>query len=378
MRVRSYSAIRSFLLGTDWVLVLSVLTLAAFGLAAIYSIDLGRGLGFGQTKTQVFALVLGLVLMFALSRVPKSAWRSYSLLAYVLGVLVLLYVVLFGVEIRGTRGWIIFAGFSFQPVEFMKVGMVLFMAYLIERSGRAFATFTFFSKTALYAVVPVLLVLLQPDLGSAITLFVVWLGLVLMVGIKRRYVLLLAVGLVVVAVLGWLFVLQGYQKDRIMTFIDPNRDPLGAGYNVQQSIIAVGSGRVFGRGLGQGSQTQLRFLPEAQTDFIFSVIAEELGFIGVSVVFIAFIALWYRLIRIALAAKDDFGLFVVLGATMLIFGEVGINVGATLGSMPVTGIALPFVSAGGSSLLLHLILIGILLSVHRSAGVQEHQYVEPV
>jgi len=176
----------------------------------------------------------------------------------------------------------------------------------------------------------------------------------------------LAVAFVLIAVFAWFFVLANYQKDRIKTFVDPSHDPLGAGYNVQQSIIAVGSGRVFGRGLGAGSQTQLRFLPEGQTDFIFSVIAEELGFAGVSVVFIALSLLWYRLIKIALRARDDFGLFVVMGSCVLIFGEIGINIGATLGMLPVTGIALPFVSAGGSSLLMHLLLIGLVLSVNRS------------
>ncbi len=370
---KQLKTIYSFFEGTDWVLILSVLTLVAFGLAAIYSIDVGTGGSLSETKTQLVALALGGVAMVFISHVPKSAWRSYSLLAYGIGVLILIYVLVFGVQIRGTRGWIFLGSVSFQPVEFMKIALVLFMAYLIERSGRAFASFTFFSKTALYALVPIALVLLQPDLGSAIVLFVVWFGLLLIVGINRKYVLLMTVLLALVAVLAWFFVLAPYQKDRIFTFVDPGRDPLGAGYNVQQSIIAVGSGRVFGRGLGSGSQTQLRFLPEGQTDFIFSVIAEELGFAGVSVVFVALFLIWYRLIRIAMRTKDDFGLFVVLGTAVLIFGEVAINIGAALGIMPVTGIALPFVSAGGSSLLMHLLLIGVVLSVYRGLGIDERQ-----
>ncbi len=366
MAQKKFQSIGKIFKGTDWVLILSVLTLVAFGMIAIYSIDVGVHSGFSETKTQLMALLLGIGGMVAISHVPKSAWRSYSLLIYVFGVLGLIYVLIFGAEIRGTQGWIFLGSLSFQPVEFMKIAMVLFMAYLIERSGRSFHSFYFFSKTIVYAIFPVALVLLQPDLGSAIVLLIVWLGLMLIVGINKKFVLALAVAFVLIAVFAWFFVLANYQKDRIKTFVDPSHDPLGAGYNVQQSIIAVGSGRVFGRGLGAGSQTQLRFLPEGQTDFIFSVIAEELGFAGVSVVFIALSLLWYRLIKIALRARDDFGLFVVMGSCVLIFGEIGINIGATLGMLPVTGIALPFVSAGGSSLLMHLLLIGLVLSVNRS------------
>lgn len=354
--------------GIDWVLLLAVLTLASFGLVAIYSIDVGKGAGFAESKTQLVALLLSLAAMVVCAKIPKSAWRSYSLVFYSIGILLLLYVALFGVTIRGTKGWFFLAGFSFQPVEFMKVALVCFMAYLIERGGRAFHSFFFFSKTAVYAGIAVVLVLAQPDLGSAVVLFVLWFGLMLIVGIRRRYVLILSLVLVGVAVLAWFFALADYQKDRVHTFLDPNRDPLGAGYNVQQSMIAVGSGRVFGRGLGSGSQTQLRFLPEGQTDFIFSVIAEELGFAAVSVVFIAFFVIWYRLLKIALSARDDYGLFLVLGALVLIFTEITINIGATLGLLPVTGITLPFMSAGGSSLLMHCILIGIVMSVGRDSG----------
>lgn len=369
------SRVRKYIAGTDWVLVLSVLTLVSFGMTAIYSIDLGRGDGFRELTVQAVAFGIGLVAMVVISQIPSSAWRAYSLLAYIIGVGALLYVIVFGTTIRGTTGWLFIGGVSVQPVEFMKVALVMFMAFLIERGGRAFYSFYFFSKTAVYAGIPVVLVLLQPDLGSAITLFIVWLGLMLMVGIKRTYIFTLALSLIVVSIVAWMFVLAPYQKDRVLTFVDPNRDPLGAGYNVQQSIIAIGSGRVFGRGLGQGSQTQLRFLPEAQTDFIFSVIAEELGFVGVSVVFVALLLIWYRLIRLAMVAEDDFSLFIALGTMALIFGEIGINIGATLGVVPVTGIALPFMSAGGSSLLMHMILIGVVLSVYRSMSTGERRGV---
>lgn len=369
-----FAFLQRIMAGTDWVLVLSVVTLAAFGLAAMYSIDVGTGTTH-EARTQVVALLLGLGCALFMAQVPTSAWRSYSLIFFVLGLGTLIYVLFFGTTIRGTRGWVHVGGLSFQPVEFMKVALVVFMAYLVERLGRSFQSFFFFSKTALYALVPIVLVLLQPDLGSSIVLFSIWFTLMLIVGIRRQYVLIMTVLLLAVALFSWFFVLAPYQKDRIRTFVDPNRDPLGAGYNVQQSMIAIGSGRVFGRGLGSGSQTQLRFLPEGQTDFIFAVIAEELGFAGVSVVFIALFMLWYRLLRIAMRTRDDFSLFVVLGALSLIFTEVFINMGATLGILPVTGIALPFVSAGGSSLLMHFVLLGVVLSIaadERASGARLH------
>lgn len=358
--------IRAWFASTDWVLLLSMLVLTTFGLSVIYGIDVGRGTGSSAAATQLIAAGIAVGLFIAASRLPPAAWRSYSLAAYCFGIVLLVGVLLFGRVINGARSWYSIAGFSFQPVELMKVAMVLFMGYLIDRGGRAFHSFFFFSKTALYAAIPVLLILRQPDLGSAMVLFGVWLGVMLIVGIKRRYVFLLAVGLVTAAVVGWFFVFAPYQKDRILTFLDPNHDPLGAGYNVQQSIIAIGAGRVFGRGLGEGSQTQLRFLPEGQTDFIFAVIGEELGFVGVSVIFLAFLFIWYRCMRIAMAVRDDFGLFVTLGTLVLLFCEITINIGATIGMMPVTGITLPFVSAGGSSLMMHALLLGIVASVGRS------------
>jgi rod shape determining protein RodA len=357
--------VRAWLGSTDWVLLLSMLVLITFGLSVIYGIDVGRGTG-SLATTQSVAALIAIILFLGASRLPPAAWRSYSLVAYGMGILLLIGVLFFGRVINGARSWYSIVGFSFQPVEFMKVGMVLFLAYLIERGGRAFHSFYFFSKTALYVALPVLLILRQPDLGSAMVLFGIWLCVLLIVGIKRRYVFLLAVGLVATAVIGWFFVFAPYQKDRILTFLDPNHDPLGAGYNVQQSIIAIGAGRVFGRGLGEGSQTQLRFLPEGQTDFIFAVIGEELGFVGVSVVFLAFLFIWYRCMRIAMVARDDFGLFVTLGTLVLLICEITINIGATIGIMPVTGITLPFVSAGGSSLMMHALLLGIVAGVGRN------------
>jgi rod shape determining protein RodA len=211
------------------------------------------------------------------------------------------------------------------------------------------------------------LILLQPDLGSSLVLFGIWFGVMILAGIKKRYIALLVCLLVVVFSLGWLFVFQDYQKDRLLTFAYSDRDPLGAGYNVIQSIIAIGSGQFFGRGLGFGSQSQLHFLPEAQTDFVFSVIAEELGFIGTFIVLTLYFLLLWRLIRVAQLSTSEFGAYVVLGIIFLFIIQLVLNIGGSTGLLPITGVTLPFVSYGGSSLITNYILIGIALGIARSS-----------
>jgi rod shape determining protein RodA len=207
------------------------------------------------------------------------------------------------------------------------------------------------------------LVLLQPDLGSAVILGLIWFGIMCLVGARRLYIVGL-VGLVAVAsVFSWFFLLQDYQKDRVLTFVYPESDPLGAGYNTNQAAIAVGSGKFFGRGLGFGSQSQLRFLPEAQTDFVFSVIGEELGFAGAGAVIGLFGFLFWRLLRIIRHANNDFAAVVVSGVTIVFFSQLVINVGANVGLLPVTGVTLPFVSYGGSSLIVNLLMVGMVQSV---------------
>ena len=206
-------------------------------------------------------------------------------------------------------------------------------------------------------------VLLQPDLGSALVMVALWFGLILLAGIKPRTLwIMVGTGILLFAI-GWLFLFKDYQKERLLTFTDPGRDPLGAGYNVNQSIIAIGSGQLWGRGLGFGSQSQLHFLPEAQTDFIIAVIGEELGFIGLLAVIILYSILFHRLLRVARLARSDFAAYTALGVAILWSVQVGVNAGAALGLLPVTGVTLPLISYGGSSLITNYLLIGIILSV---------------
>lgn len=343
----------------DWVLFTGVMLLTAIGFAAIYSVDLSRGTELALFKKQAVSFCLGLALFFLASILQRGFYRAYAKWAYWLAIISLVAVLFFGRNIRGTTGWFVFENFSLQPVEFAKVALILMLSFIIAYFGRRFDRPLFFFGTGVVAALPVVLVLLQPDLGSAMLLGVIWLGLVLLVGTRRAYIVSLLLVLIGAAALGWFFVFKDFQKERVLNFIDPARDPLKSGYNVSQSIIAIGSGKILGRGLGFGSQSQLRFLPEAQTDFVFSVIGEELGFAGAITVVALFMVIIWRLLLIARGANDDFVSTFVLAAAILLFSQFFVNIGANLGILPVTGVTLPFVSYGGSSLVACFLLIGI-------------------
>lgn len=344
----------------DWPLLAAIFLLCAIGFAAIYSVDLSRGSALIYSKKQLVAFGVGAVFLFLSAFAAPTIFRAYAKWFYSLTVLFLVAVLFFGENIRGTTGWFAFPGFSIQPVEFAKVGLILMLAYVASNFGRRFDRPLFFLGTGAITLIPIFLTLLQPDLGSAILLGAVWFGLMWIVGVKKLYLIVFIALFSAISIFSWMYLLAPYQKDRVLNFMDPSRDPLGSGYNTIQSVIAVGSGGVFGRGLGFGSQSQLRFLPETQTDFIFSVISEELGLAGVFVILFLFMLIIWRLILIARRTKDDFTALCAMGAAILFFSQLFINIGANIGIMPVTGVTLPFVSSGGSSLLANMILIGII------------------
>lgn len=354
-----------FLRNFDWIILALSLVLVAIGLSALYSIDLSRGNTLTFFPTQLIALALGVAVFFIASILHSSFYRASAKLSFVVCWLLLLAVLFFGETIRGTRGWFQILGMSFQPAELAKVGLILFSAWWIELQGRRFDRWQFVLTSGFFTFMLVFLVLLQPDLGSAMILIGIWFGLLFLTGVKKRYIALLLVLFAIVGSIGWTFVLQDYQKDRLLTFIDSGRDPLGAGYNIRQSIIAIGGGQFFGRGLGFGSQSQLHFLPEAQTDFVFSVIAEELGFAGAFTVLALHFLLLARLIAIAKNSDSDFGSYAVLGVVLMFFLQILVNIGGAAGFLPITGVTLPFLSYGGSSLLINFLLLGIVESIVR-------------
>jgi rod shape determining protein RodA len=272
----------------------------------------------------------------------------------------LVAVLLFGKVINGTRGWFAVAGLGIQPVEIVKLFLIIFWARYFSSYARGNAGLKTLLGSGAALMIIVGLVVAQPDFGSALLLMSVWGALLLLAGVRRSHLAAIVLIGIAAADFSWVAVLKPYQKDRIMVFLDPSRDPRGRGYQVTQSIIAIGSGGLTGKGLGSGSQSQLRFLPERQTDFLFAALAEDLGFVGVMLVLSLFFVIMYRGYALAIAARDDFSLFLILGILASFAVEIVVNIGGNLGLLPITGIALPFLSYGGSALLSKFLMIGVL------------------
>lgn len=349
----------------DRVLFSAVLLLVIVGLITIFSVSYSAGgADFLNFKKQLIFVAAGFIGMFFATSVDYRMLKNYSGVFYVCTLLLLVAVLFVGTLTRGTTGWFDLGYFSLQPAEFTKIVMIIVLAKCLSEMGNYSRISKKVFVSGLYMSLPVGLILLQPDLGSALVVMFIWFGLLCVFGLKKKQILLFALIGMVAASGGWLFVLKDYQKDRIMTFVDPQSDPLGSGYNVIQSMVAIGSGSLWGKGLGHGSQSQLNFLPEKHTDFIFAVIAEEMGFIGGALVLLLFSIIYYRLFVIAEEAQDNFGKLMVLGTVFLLVFHMLINIGMNMGVMPVTGIPLPFVSYGGSSLVAFMLMIGIVQSVY--------------
>lgn len=353
-----------YLKNFDWMLFSAVLLLVCFGLAEIYSVALGQGgAGLLNFKKQILFCFMGFFLLFFFAFFDYHNLKSFSNYIYLFGVLVLLAVLFFGSTVRGTRGWFSFGEFGLQPVEFIKIVLILFLARYFSLAPLKTNPLKHFLITGGGVLVFVILILAQPDFGSSLILFALWLAMTFMVGFNRKYFVTIFFIMVFLASFAWFFYFKPYQKERIMTFINPSARSLDQGYNITQAIIAVGSGRIHGRGIGFGSQSQLKFLPESQTDFIFAVVSEELGFLGVILVLSLFALFFYRALANLRKINNDFGIFFILGAVGLIFIEMFINIGMNIGILPVVGIALPFLSYGGSAMLANLIIVGIIQSI---------------
>jgi len=348
----------------DWILFTAVLLLIILGMSAIYSVNLSQaGDDYSGFRRHVVFVLIGLAVFFFFSFLNYNFFRSYSRIIYIVTLILLIFVLFFGRNIRGTTGWFAIGDFSIQPVEIAKIALIIFLAKFFSNRYQQFShsKHIFFSLAG--AGILIFFILLQPDLGSAMILAGIWFIMLLLTGVKKAYLFILIFFIIAGLLFSWFIVLKDYQKERILTFIDPNRDPLGSGYNVTQSIIAVGSGCLFGRGLGFGSQSQLRFIPESQTDFVFAVIAEELGFLGVILILSLWGIVFFRLIRAAQRAPNDFSMFLILGIVIVFFLHVLINIGMNMGIVPVTGISLPLLSAGGSFLFVSLAFLGICESI---------------
>jgi rod shape determining protein RodA len=353
----------------DPTLIAVALGLALFGLFMVYSATqqglrtLGEDPGF-YLKKQIAFLMLGVVVMAIVATFDYRLVKVYAGIAFGIMVFALLLVLTpIGDETAGAQRWISLFGFQFQPAEIAKLTVVAALAaYLSElREVRLHHVW----RAAGIAAAPMALIFLQPDIGTMMVFAAVLIAALVVAGARARHILILVGVAVFGAVIAFnLGIVKDYQIDRLQSFLDPAADPLRAGYNLQQAEIAIGSGGLFGRGFLNGSQTNLDFVPEQHTDFVFTVVGEELGFVGAILLLLLFAMLLWRGFRIALLSRDSFGTLLATGVVTMLAFQVVVNVGMTMGIMPVTGIPLPLVSYGGTAMLTNWAAVGLLLNIH--------------
>ncbi len=355
--------IRRALKEIDWSILFAILPLMLGSLATMTSFG-GESSFFAK---QLLWLVVGLGLLFIVAITDMRFLRDsrYVVIAYICSLALLVLVLLVGKTVKGAKSWFGFGGFSFQPTDFVKLLVVVVLAKYFSRRHVAIAQFKHLLVSALYALVPIGLIMLQPDFGSSMVIAGLWLGMALVSGISKKHIFIVLGALVVVFSISWLFLFKPYQKARIVSFIHPTSDIRGSGYNAYQSVIAVGSGGAIGKGLGYGTQSRLNFLPEYQTDFVFAAFSEEWGFFGSLLIIFCFCFLLWRLKVHAQRGASNFETLFCVGYMLLLFGHIIVNIGMNIGIMPVTGIPLPFMSYGGSHLLGEMIGLGIVLSMTR-------------
>ncbi len=348
----------------DWWIVGAVALLLFFSSITLSSFHGDQGYLIKQSLWGITALLV----MIGISRVDmtvlKKPWVLFGLFFITNSLLIL--VLFLGKTINGATSWFSFGGVSFQPSDLVKVVLILILAKYLSRRHVEIANIRHIITTGVYFCIPFLLVFLQPDFGSAIIFGCIWMGMVFVSGISKKHLLILfGVGLVAFLFM-WFFVFKPFQKHRIMNFIHPLSDIRGSGYNAYQSLIAVGSGGVIGKGVGFGTQSRLNFLPEYETDFIFAAFAEEWGFVGSLLVIICYAVIVWRLLRLATHGTTNFETLYALGLVIYFSSHIIINIGMNIGIMPVTGITLPFMSYGGSHLIAESLAIGILFSLSRN------------
>ena len=348
----------------DLILVVSSSLLVAIGLVSIHG-----GVGGIAFQRQAIFFILGLLIMIAVSFVDWRAFKEDSyliLFLYSIGITLLLGLFVFAPVIRGVRRWYDLGIVSFDPVEYVKLILIILLAKYFSSRHVEMYKFSHIILSGIYVAIPSMITFFQPDLGSAIIFVSLWLGILLVSGIKTKHLIILLLVGVIVFSLVWAFALKDYQRARLTGFLQPRIDPQGINWNPEQARIAIGNGGMFGQGIGEGSQTRYGFLPETESDFIFSAIAEETGFAGVLVLMALFLTVIWRVLKTALSAPDNFSRLFCSGMVVLLIAQVCINIGMNLGLLPIVGIPLPFVSYGGSNLVFTFIALGIVQGIRSS------------
>ncbi len=368
---------RRLLTHFDWILFSLTMIIPLVGLVVLYSagydpdfaVDFLGWLNVEFRSPACFKqgmyLLVGLVVMIIGMVVPTQTFQRYAFIVYGIALLLLLAVAGFGVVVNGSRRWLDAGLFKLQPAEFMKLGLIVTMARVLSKSppkNNVAYSFRELILPTFFILVPMAIIAQQPDLGTALSLGIVGVCQILFVGVRPKVLAGVLLGVCVLAYPAWNS-LHEYQQRRIMVLLNPEADPQGSGYHITQSKIAVGSGELFGKGFQKGTQTQLEFLPEHTTDFVFSVLAEEWGFVGCTLVIALFFCLLAAMLRVAHRSRELFACLLVIGITAQIFAHIVINIGMVIGLMPVVGIPLPLVSYGGSSLLSLLFGLGLVQGV---------------
>jgi rod shape determining protein RodA len=348
-----------------WPLFVSALTLSLIGVITINTF----GQGPSQAGRQLIWVAISCIAFFACASFDMRFIRRtpFIIFCYAIAAFLLAALLVFAHATLGAKSWFNFGFFSFQPADPTKLVLIALMAKYFSRRHMEIGHFWHVIVSAVYAGILILLILVEPDLGMAIIFAAVWLGLVLVSGIPKRH-LLIVFALAILAALGlWFGGLHAYQRVRIMTFINPAADIHGAGYNAYQAVVAAGSGQVWGKGIGYGTQSKLRFLPEYDTDFIFAAFAEEWGFVGVVLVLALYALLLFQLLMLARRMTTNFDALFTIGVAILFLASITVHVGINLGLLPVTGTTIPFMSSGGSHLVIEFMALGIITSLAQHA-----------
>ena len=352
-------------LNIDWVLVAAIVPLFLAGLISM------KGLGAVDDDyfftRQLIWIGVGFIFFFAASSIDwrflRNGWLLFGI--YSFGITVLAALLIFARAVRGAQSWIPLGFFSLEPAEPMKLVLILILAKYFSRRHVEIAHVKHIVVSGLYAFVPTLLIFIQPDLGSAIIFSFIWFGMILVSGVSKKHLLVILAIAVISFLVLWFFILEPYQKTRVSSFLNPYLDPKGAGYNALQSMIAVGSGGLWGTGVGYGTQSRLGYLPEHQTDFIFAAFAQEWGFIGVLVLFFLMGLLYWRLLKLSFSGQTNFEKLFGLGLIFFILIHSVVHIGMNIGLLPITGISLPFLSYGGSHTITVLLGLGIQMGMRK-------------
>jgi len=345
----------------DWILIGLLILNTLVGIAVIYSSS--HYLPGNYHLKQLLWMMVSLIALIAFLYLDYNVLVTYSLSFYVICLAILALILIFGRLIAGTKSWIRLDFFQIQPSEITKIALILLLTKVFSDFKARTVPRREGVLSATLVVVPIILIALQPDLGTALSLLPILLGAFILAGMDKRTLILLLIAVVIVGAIGYGFFLKDYQRERITTLVFPEEDPLGSGYHILQSKIAIGSGGILGKGYLKGSQSQLRFLPARHTDFIFAVVGEELGFLGVVLICVLYFLLLARLFQSVSLSRDRAGVYIIFMVAVMVSCQFFINVFMTIGFFPIAGIPLPLLSYGGSSLLTNYLAVSLVLNV---------------